>query len=220
MNYPGYSDFIARYVVDFPENVPLYSAALARDLGVAFQIDLKQAKTLVNVNLRRLGERHHLKRFQKGVYYKAKQTAFGLSSLNPALVNRERYIQQGDEVIGYETGEGFLNRLGLTTQIPRYPKIATNQMKYYGQRKNERLKVIVIKPRVKVTQENYLYLQLLDAIAEMDHSYLEVEKPEKVILDYIQRTNLSFQKLIGLATLYYSRATQNRLNQIAVNGLS
>jgi hypothetical protein len=63
-----------------------------------------------------------LKRFQKRGVLQSKANPLRAFQLNPALVNRDRYIQQGDEVIGYETGEGFLNRLGLTTQIPRYPK--------------------------------------------------------------------------------------------------
>ena len=78
--------------------------------------------------------------------------------------------------------------------------------------------VIIQKPRTRITEDNYLYLQILDAIANKDKVAFDVPQPEKIFLDYINVRKLDFVKLVGYARKYYNKETQARISEIAVVG--
>ena len=218
MNRIGYKQYIAEHVFCLPFNIPIYTEEIAINLAGHFNIEVGHAKVLVNVNLPRIAGNFDLVRFQKGIYYRAQNTPFGKTKLNPALINRDRYIQKGGVVTGYETGASFLNQIGLTTQIPKYKKYASNACHQFGGKENKKLMVIIQKPRTHITEDNYLYLQLLDAIANKDKVTFDVPQPEKIILDYINTRKLDFIKLVGYAGKYYNKKTQHRVSEIAVAG--
>ena len=215
----GYKQYIAEYVSRLPYNIPIYTEDIAFNLTVHFNIEVGQAKGLVNVNLLRIANNYDLVRYQKGIYYRAQNTPFGKTKLNPALINRDRYTQKGGVVTGYETGASFLNKIGLTTQVPKYKRYATNAFNQLGGKENKKLMVIIQKPRTHITEDNYLYLQLLDAIANKEKVTFDANQPEKIILDYINARKLNFIKLVGYAGKYYNKETQLRICKIAVVGL-
>lgn len=214
----GYKQYIAEYVFRLPFNIPIYTEDIALELAGHFKIESGQAKALVNVNLPRIAGYYDLVRFQKGIYYRAQNTPFGKTKLNPALINRDRYLQKGGVVTGYETGASFLNQIGLTTQIPKYKKVVTNAFNQFGGKENKKLMVIIQKPRTHITEDNYLYLQLLDAITNKDKVAFDVPQPEKIILEYINARKLDFCKLVGYAGKYYNKMTQHRISEIAIAG--
>jgi hypothetical protein len=214
----GYKQYITEHVFRLPFNIPIYTEDIAINLAGHFKIAVGQAKALVNVNLPRIADNYDLVRYQKGIYYRAQNTPFGKTKLNPALIIRDRYTQKGGVVTGYETGASFLNRIGLTTQIPKYNKYATNAFNQFGGKENKKLMVIIQKPRTHITEDNYLYLQLLDAITNKDKVTFDVAQPEKIILDYINTRKLDFRKLVGYAGKYYNKKTQLRISEIAAAG--
>jgi len=218
MKQIGYKQFIEEYIFRLPFNIPIYTEDIAFNLAGHFNIEVGQAKTLVNVNLPRIADNYDLVRYQKGIYYRAQNTPFGKTKLNSALINRDRYTHKGGVVTGYETGASFLNQIGLTTQIPKYKKYATNAYNQFGSKENTKLKVIIQKPRTHITEDNYLYLQILDAIANKDKVTFDVPQPEKIILDYIVSRKLDFIKLVWFAGKYYNKRTQLRISEIAGAG--
>ena len=219
MERAGYKQYIAEYVFRFPFNAPIYTDDVAIDLADHFHITIGHAKTLVNVNLPRIAETYDLVRYQKGIYYKAQNTPFGKTKLNPALITRDRYTQKDGMTTGYETGASFLNQIGLTTQIPKYKNYATNAYKYRGNKADKKLKVVIRKPRVQITEDNYLYLQLLDAVANNEKVPFDALHPETIILNYIKDKKLDFRKLVGYAGMHYNKKTQLRIGEIAATGL-
>lgn len=216
MKRKGYKQFIAEYIFSLPFNIPIYTEDIAIILAAHFNIEVSQAKTLVNVNLPRIAENYDLVRYQKGIYYKAQNTPFGKTKLNPALITRDRYTHKNGVITGYETGASFLNQIGLTTQIPKYKKYATNAFHQFGSKENKKLMIIIEKPQTHITEDNYLYLQILDAIANKDKVTFDVPQPEKHFLDYINSRKLDFLKLVGIAGKYYNKKTQLRISEIAV----
>ncbi len=70
--------------------------------------------------------------FRKGAYYKHKTTIFWKTPVNPAQFVTKTYIKRNNEVVGYETGASLLQKMGLTTQLPKYRYIATNRQKGKG----------------------------------------------------------------------------------------
>ncbi len=210
----GYKQFITNQILAHPYNTPIYTTEIAEELATYFHLTLKQAKELVNVNLPRIAEACKLVRFRKGIYYRAEDTVFGRAKLNPILVNRDRYLVRNGQVIGYETGATFLNQLGLTTQIPRYRRYATNQFKYRGSRTDKKLQLTIQKPKTVVNQENYQYLQLLDAIENKEKVAYDVPHPEKRIYDYIHEKGLDIKRLFEFAKEYYNETTCKKIFDI------
>jgi hypothetical protein len=218
MKQIGYKQYIAEHIFRLPFNIPIYTEDVANNLAGHFNIEIGRAKALVNVNLPRIADNYDLVRYQKGIYYRAQNTPFGKTKLNPALIHRDRYTQKGGVVTGYETGASFLNQIGLTTQIPKYKKYATNAFNQCGGKENKKLMAIIQKPRAYITEDNYLYLQLLDAIMNKDKVAFDAPQPEKIILDYINARKLDFRKLVGYAGKYYNKKTQLRIGEIAKVG--
>lgn len=214
----GYKQFIEEYVRNLPYNVPIYTGEIANQLAAHFGISIGQSKGLVNVNMIRIAAACDLVRYQKGIYYRAEKTVFGTTKLNPTLVNRDRYIKKNGKITGYETGAAFWNQIGLTTQIPKYKKYATNQFKFRGSRTDNKLQVILRKPKTQVTTENYQYLQLLDAIENKDRIALDIPNPEKVIYEYVNQKGLEFKKIFEIANKFYTAKTIIQLTRIVAYG--
>ncbi|MEI7962132.1 MAG: hypothetical protein WCI04_07390, partial [archaeon] len=120
MDHVGYGQYIANNIISLPYGVPIYTEDLANDLAKQFHIDIGQAKGLVNVNINRIAQNVDLERFQKGIYFKIKETPFGKTKLNPAYIVQNAYLRKNEETIGYETGATFMNQIGLTTQMAKY----------------------------------------------------------------------------------------------------
>lgn len=214
-----YGQYITDIIHRLPTGVPIYTKNIAEALAEQFKIDLGKAKGLVNVNLKRIVDVNNLERFQKGVYYKAKVTPFGKTRLNPALLARDIYIYNNGRIIGYETGASFLNKIGLTTQIAKYKYYATNVFKQNGSRVEKKLNVVIRRPPLAITEENYRYLQLLDAIENKDKVPIDALHPENIIRDYIKNNNLDFEKLVAFASKYYRKETLLRIGEIAASEL-
>lgn len=219
MEQVGYGQYIVDNILRLPFGVPIYTEDIASDLAKQFDIDLEKAKGLVNVNLKRIADNSDLERYQKGIYYKAQATPFGKTKLNPVHVARDAYIYKNGVTIGYETGASFLNQIGLTTQMAKYKYYATNVFKQNGSRVDEKLNVVIRKPIVAVTEENHLYLQLLDAIENKDKVSIDALHPEKIILDYIKNNKLDFVKIVVYASKYYRKEILLRIGEIAASEL-
>lgn len=219
MEISGYGKFIMGNIEGVPFGVPIYTQEVAKNLALAFDIDLKKAKGLVNVNLKRIADKSDLERYQKGIYYKAKATPFGRTKLNPGLLAHNAYVKRGGKVIGYETGPSFLNRIGLASQLTKHTYFATNVFKHNGSRTDEDKKAIIRKPPETVNEGNYKYLQLLDAIENKDKVTIDALHPERIVLKYIADNELDFAKIVAFAAKSYKKEVLLQLGDIAASEL-
>lgn len=210
----GYAKLIREYIDDQPFNQPIYTREITDALEKKRTLETKKAKALVNENLHRYAKDWGLERYQKGIYYRTKDTPFGKTKLNPALINKNRYLDKDGEIIGYETGAAFLNQIGLTTQIPRREKFATNVFKHRGSRMDTKLNVVIRKPKMMINKENYRYLQFLDAVENKDRATIDAENPNMILHHYIIEQKLEVVKIIEFAGKYYNKQTQLRLFEI------
>jgi hypothetical protein len=219
MNPIGYGNYIADNIKNIPYGIPIYTDEIANNLALKFQIDIEKAKGIVNVNLKRILDKNNLERFQKGIYYKARITPFGKTRLNPNYVAINAYANKNGKIIGYETGPSFLNKIGLTSQMTKYKYFATNVFKHNGSRTDENLNVVIRKPATIVNEDNYRYLQLLDAIENKDRTAIDAINPEKIMYNYINKSNLDFTKIIAFARVYYKKEVLLHVGDIAANGI-
>ena len=81
--------------------------------------------------------------------------------------------------------------------------------------KNEKLGVIIRKPKIKINNENYRYLQLMDIINNKDHINIEVDNEDQILYDFIEKNKLDFEKIIKYARETKSRKILEKLYVIA-----
>ena len=110
----------------------------------------------------------------------------------------------------------IIQKIGLTTQIPKYRYIATNKYNHKGNRIIEDMKVVIRKPNTLVQEDNILYLQLIDAIENKDKINIDSSNPSGILNDYIVRNKLDYGKLIAIAARYYGKEIIMQISDLAV----
>jgi hypothetical protein len=204
--------------VDF--GVMVTTSYIAESLVIRFHTDPEKTRKIVNTSMNRLLKtRKDLIRFKKGIYYKTKMTPFGNIPIDPLEIVIKKFVYYQGEQIGYETGPSFSNLLGLSTLIPRYRYFASNNFRNRGNLTDEKLGIVLRKPRVIVNEKNYKYLQLLDLIENKEKISFDNANPITILLAFIQRNNLDFGKLLGYAKKYYSTRTVSHLAELAMQNL-
>lgn len=106
-----------------------------------------------------------LKRASKGLFYKPKQTVFGVLQPNEEEILNQYLFKNGQRV-AYVTGVGLYNKMGLTTQVPATIEIASKSRRTFTSFGNMLIKSA--KSYVEITNDNYELLGILDAIKDFN----------------------------------------------------
>ena len=124
----------------------------------------------IRQQLKKLTDSEKVKRFDKGIYYLPQPSIFK-SGARPTLerVLEYKYLCDKSNRCGYISGLLFFNQLGLTTQVPMQYEIVTNKAtNEYRETFLAKSRIIIRKPKVPVTEENYMALQFLDMLKDVD----------------------------------------------------
>ena len=131
------------------------------------------------------------------------------------IIQYKYLVDKFGNVKGYITGANLFNKVGLTTQVPNIIDIVTNECKNNNKYANKYLNVIIRKPKIKINNENYKYLQLIDLIENKDNIYVEVEYIDELIYNFIQENNLDFEKILKYARETNSKTVIKKIVMIA-----
>ena len=212
-----YTEYVEKYIEQQPEAVPIFTAEISKKMEGHFQLMPEKATAAASVAVKRIMDRKTipaLRFYQKGVYFKTSETPFGEIGIDKEKLIAHKYLNPDQ---GYDTGAGLLYRLGLTTQIPSDRLIATNAARECV-RRDEKLNVSICPPRTKITANNKAYLQILDALEQMDHAPIDTEEPYQTLAGHIQRLHLKYGTLLSLADQYYPQRTIIQLAHTAAKG--
>jgi len=192
------------FIVDAVQNLPFGSAIrtedIAEQLAERFTLPYDQAMKLTNVKLKRMADRGEIERFQKGMYFHVKETVFGKVTPDIDQMVMETLMEQHGAKIGYESGASLFNRLGQTAMIPRDIEITTNR---YRTKLPERCHIKVRRPPTVITDQNWKYLQLIDAVSALPNAYIDADHPEQLLAAHIKKRQLDGLTLILTARRYY-----------------
>jgi hypothetical protein len=201
MAYPGYGRHIAQMV----RNVPLMDAILSKEIAAhlkrQFGMPIDSARTITNVELKRLADRGEIERVQKGVYCHVMVSVFGKGRPDIDGLMIRTLTRDQKKVIGYETGASLLNKMGLTTLLPRDREVAANR---YWAKLPKGCHVKVRKPVVAVNRANWRYLQFIDAVRTLQKFTSAYEENEPVLRRYAETWDLDLKQLLGMAKAHYS----------------
>ncbi len=207
-----YGEFITNKIADIPYSQAFQTDVIAEAMAEEYKVPIHKAKPITNVTLKRLSDRGVIERFQKGVYYRAKQTVFGKARPSEELIEAQLLTRRGDEIIGYETGFSLMNKLGLTTQVPKKREIATNA---YRKNIDDRF-IIVRKPVVTVNAGNFRYLQLLDVIKDLPDAPVDAENPKALLRNFAEKNSLDTVQVLTYARQHYPQKTLLNLVDVLV----
>jgi len=202
MGQTGYGEHIAYIVRNLPYKTAIQTEDIAEQLAEKFTLSNGQTKSLTNVKLKRMADKGEIVRLQKGLYCHVKQTVFGKGMPNIDQVFLQTLMVQNGTKIGYESGASLLNRLGLSTLIPRNIEITTNR---YKVKLPERCHIKLKKPTAVVTDGNWKYLQFIDMFERLSYMHMDAKNPEKLMLQYANRQQIDNLTLIFTARKYYTQ---------------
>lgn len=154
---------------------------------------------------RYIDQNDNINRYQKGIFYKSVNTPFGKTGINEfELISRLCIINKKGERIGYETGPALINQLGLSTQMAAKTYIVTNNHRTTLLRNTKG--ITLIKPPLKINNENYKYFMILDVISNKYDANIDVDDKEyKIILcNLLKKYHINIEKLLCYTKYYTS----------------
>lgn len=115
--------------------------------------------------LNRLVKAGKVKKLSKGRYYKSIKTEFGELAPTHFEVVKD-LLEKDGKVIGYITGYGAYNELGLTTQLTNSIQIGKNDVR--GAIERGMYKVSFVKQKNLITRRSIPLLKILDSISSIN----------------------------------------------------
>ncbi len=204
-------DYIVEYINGKEKRVPIFTNDIYK--YVDKRVPNIQKAILNEYVVRYAKTNPDFVRYQKGVYYKTVETPFGKAGIRYAELIKRVYIDDGENVFGYETGPSYMNKIGLTTQIPACTYLATGKQKATFSNEDENL--CLIKPVIEINNDNYRYLQFLDILDNKMKVNIEAENYLEILRKHIDEYFLSFEKLLGYATYYKNNKIYKGLAELA-----
>lgn len=208
-----YSNQILRIIEGFPAGELFTNERIAELLKKEFDLTASNAELITNNKLKRLFDDGKIERIGKGVYYVPKQTVFGRVKPDYNKYAIDLLTKDNDGIIGYESGASFLNRIGLSSLVPREIEVVSNN---YRKKLPEACHITAKKPPALVTNENFRYLQVLDVVIGLNTFHIDAENPTKILNSVISRNGLDPIKLAGYARKYYPQRILPKVIDIVI----
>lgn len=204
METKKYREVLLQYINNQNPEQMILTSQITQYAAKCLGVEEDAIKKTVNVNMARLEKAGYIVRVSKGIYCRKITTPFGAYTPNKEKLFCEQLLRGEDEIIGYETGLIVLNQMGLVSQMPKNRCIATNLHK---KRVPEGLLIEIQKPATAVNAANFRYLQLLDAIQNMEKAPVDAFNPEEIVRRTARELELRTDLLILMARKYYSQKT-------------
>jgi hypothetical protein len=135
-------------------------------------------------------------------------------TLSVNKIIEKKYLFEQEKRVGYVTGLAFANKLGLTTQNPGIIEIKT--MKETMEQRLvqfNKLSVLLRKPLIDITEENYKLLQVLDLITNLEKwNTKPLEEAYQRMKEYLNNVQLSSDELRKVMKCY-PLLTQEKLRK-------
>ncbi len=166
----------------------------------------------IRQEMKRLTDEGKLERLYNGVYYISYMTILGTKGkISVDKFIQKRYLQIGEDTIGYITGIQLANMYGFTTQNPSCYEVCSNEASTKQRKLDiDGRKIIVYKPVVEVSKENKGALQFLDLMSTID-KYSEITGDELIIKlrDFIDIVNVDFKLVKEYISLFPDKVYRN-----------
>lgn len=166
----------------------------------------------IRQEMKKLTDEGKIERLYNGVYYFSYVTILGTKGkISVDNFIQKRYLQMGEDTIGYITGIQLANLYGFTTQNPSCYEVCSNEASTKQRKINiDGRNIIVYKPVVEVSNENKGALQFLDLMSTID-KYSEITGDELItkFRDFIDVVNVDFTLVKEYISLFPDKVYRN-----------
>jgi|SRR5690625_2524628 len=189
---------LLKYCIDnYEYNEPILTEELRDNLSIK--------DSTLRMRLKRLVDNGKLKRYAPGIYFIPKSnTLLKNQSMSIDKVIRKKYLLDGENAIGYQTGIAFANKLNLTSQTSGVIEVVTN--KETNRKRPTTInnwRIILRKPRTLVKQENIKVLQVLDMLNNFNKfSEKSLKDSLNSIKNYLADVDIDKRELNEILTNY------------------
>ena len=215
----NYNEILIKYIDDYPYDEPIFIEEIKEYFKKYIKDNFDNIFKNIYVYINRLVKENKIVQFIKGVYYKPLKGFFGNKPLNINKVIEKKYIHDSNGQKGYFSGAYLFNKIGLTTQIPKEILIVTNECPNFNDYNNKNLGVIIRKPKIKINDDNYKYLQLFDILINKDNIKIEADNEKEIIYKFIKDNNLKFEKIFEYANKINSLKPIERLYELGSDNI-
>ena len=195
---------ITNRIYDFmKEKSQFYQPFLLKNLYRQFP-DIKDG-TIREMMRRLVGEKKVIK-IKNGLYFLPNPErvlqSYAFNVMN--IIDSVYLKNQDNEFIGYRSGINFANLLGLTSQTASVEVIYSNNVSTRKREiKIQNNRLMINAPRVKITNQNYKLLQLLDLLTDFEKvSEYELDQVQSKLLAYINAIQISSKELNRIVEAY------------------
>jgi hypothetical protein len=195
---------ITNRIYDFmKEKSQFYQPFLLKNLYRQFP-DIKDG-TIREMMRRLVGEKKVIK-IKNGLYFLPNPErvlqSYAVNVMN--IIDSVYLKNQDNEFIGYRSGINFANLLGLTSQTASVEVIYSNNVSTRKREiKIQNNRLMINAPRVKITNQNYKLLQLLDLLTDFEKvSEYELDQVQSKLLAYINAIQISSIELNRIVEAY------------------
>lgn len=200
MKSPKKKDIILEYIkTNYDNKTPIFVNDIYKEFT---EISEGTIRSL----FKRFSDAGVLEKVDNGVYaLPNKESVLGKATVYVSNVVENKYIRnEKGQRIGYISGINFSNQIGLTSQTASVNTIYSNNVsnkKRMTTLKNNRL--IINAPRVKVTDENYKLLQILDLLNEFEKlSEQDLKAASNKILEFLEKIKLKKEEVELIVSKY------------------
>ena len=178
----------------------------------------RKSKSAIREEFYRAVKSGKLERESNGIYFLRSNKEFGSGVSFPQIIESKFIYGPFDEeplrsmfIEGYYSGLSFVNKIGISTQVPAILEITTNKTK-----SNKRMiaiggfRAIIRKGRTEINAENFKLLQFLDMFRFVTER--EVKANRKLLSKYIKNNNFTKSSLKKYIK-YYSAKTINKITE-------
>lgn len=198
----------------YGENVPIFVSDIK-------YVDMTENN--IRQQIKKMTDCGLLKRYDTGIYFIPKKSIFKSGTqLSMNTVIEKKYLQDNNERCGYISGVAFANQLGITTQVAMACEVVTNKATNdYRETTLAKSRVIIRKPRIPVSEQNYRMLQFLDLMKDIDYfSEIAGEELKKRLCKYLEINAIRFSDLEKYLQYYPDRIYKNMYETGLLHGIS
>ena len=195
----NYNNILIKYIDNCPYDEPIFIDEIKDYFQNFIKENFENIFKNIYVYINRMVKENKLVQYIKGIYYKPLKGVFGNKPLNINKVITKKYIIDKNGQKGYYSGAYLFNKIGLTTQIPKEILIVTNECPNANNYNNKKLGVVIRKPKIKINNDNYKYLQLFDILLNKENINIEVDNAKEIIYKFIEDNELELEKIFEYA---------------------
>ena len=162
----------------------------------------------VRFEMKKLTDEGKIKRLYNGVYYLSYKTILGTEG----RVSINQYIEKKYFLCGvFFTGLSLANKYGFTSQNSSVYEICSNDATTLQRKQNiDGNNLIIYKPVVTITKDNIKELEFLSLMSTIDkYSELSGEEYQNKLREYINNSNINFNKVKELISLFPASVYKN-----------